>query len=84
MAGHIYDRVVATGYGRHLAAKRALGIHRAIASRLVAMIRRVGLRERFVFAEGDALNACLRGLLAGELAVLARAPDCRPLGAAGL
>jgi len=54
--------------GRGEDSKRvALGIHQAIASRLVAMIRRVGLEEPLVFTGGGALNPCLRRLLADEL-----------------
>nr|HID14011.1 3-hydroxyacyl-ACP dehydratase [Anaerolineae bacterium] len=53
----------------------ALGIHRAIASRLGAMVRRVGLRERFVFAGGVAHNPCLQRLLAEELGMPLTVPD---------
>jgi len=52
----------------------ALGVHRAIVSRLAAMVRRVGLSERFVFAGGVAHNPCLRQLLAEELGVPVTVP----------
>jgi predicted CoA-substrate-specific enzyme activase len=45
----------------------ALGIHRAITGRVSAMVRRVGVYERFVFAGGVAHNLCMRQLLAEEL-----------------
>ncbi len=53
----------------------ACGLHRAIAERTVASIRRVGLRERFVFAGGVAQNSCLRQLLAEALGVPVTVPD---------
>lgn len=53
----------------------ALGIHQAIASRISAMVQRVGLAERFVFAGGVARNPCLRQLLAEELGVMLTVPD---------
>jgi (R)-2-hydroxyacyl-CoA dehydratese activating ATPase len=45
----------------------ALGIHQAIVSRVSAMVRRVGLRPRFVFAGGVAYNPCMKQLLTKEL-----------------
>ncbi len=53
----------------------ALGIHQAIAARIGAMVRRVGLAERFVFAGGVAHNPCLRQLLADELGVTPTVPE---------
>ena len=53
----------------------ALGIHQAIVGRIGAMIRRVGLAERFVFAGGVARNPCLQQLLAEELGVKPTIPD---------
>lgn len=53
----------------------ALGVHQAIVSRISAMVRRVGLAERFVFAGGVALNPCIRQLLAEELEVVPTVPD---------
>ena len=55
--------------------KVALGIHQAIADRVAAMVRRVGVRERFVFAGGVALNPCLQQLLSGQLRVPLTVPD---------
>lgn len=53
----------------------ALGVHLAIVNRLGAMVRRVGLKERFVFAGGVAYNPCLQRLLAQELGVVPTVPD---------
>jgi predicted CoA-substrate-specific enzyme activase len=62
----------------------ALGIHRAIATRLAGMVRRVGPRERCVFAGGGALNPCLRQLLEGELGLPLSVPaDPQTVGALG-
>jgi len=62
----------------------ALGIHQAIASRLGAMVRRVGVQERFVFAGGVAHNPCLQRLLATELGVPLTVPDSpQTVGALG-
>ena len=62
----------------------AFGLHRAIAERTSAMIRRVGLRERFVFAGGVAQNPCLRQLFAQALGVPVTVPDNpQTLGALG-
>jgi predicted CoA-substrate-specific enzyme activase len=41
----------------------ARGLHEAIAARVVAMVRRVGLREPVVFAGGAARNVCLVEML---------------------
>lgn len=62
----------------------ALGIHRGVASRLAAMVRRVGYRSRFVFAGGGALNACLHRLLEEELGIsLTVADNPQLVGALG-
>lgn len=53
----------------------ALGIHNAIVGRLSAMVRRVGLGQRFLFAGGVAYNPCLRWLLAEELGMSLTVPD---------
>jgi len=53
----------------------ALGLHRAIVNRIGGMIRRVGVRERFVFAGGVAQNPCLRQLFAQELGLPLTVPD---------
>ena len=62
----------------------ALGLHEAIAGRIGALARRVGPRERVVFAGGGALNPCLRQLLGGKLSMELTVPD-RPqiVGALG-
>lgn len=54
----------------------ALGLHRAIVDRVGSMIRRVGVRERFVFAGGVALNRCLHSLFSEALAVPVSVPEC--------
>jgi activator of 2-hydroxyglutaryl-CoA dehydratase len=62
----------------------ALGIHQAIVSRLSALARRVGVQERFVFAGGVALSACMRRLLAEALGVPLTVPDSpQTVGALG-
>jgi predicted CoA-substrate-specific enzyme activase len=47
----------------------ALGLHEAIAARIINMVRRVGIKERVIFAGGAALNKCLQMLLAQKLGV---------------
>jgi (R)-2-hydroxyacyl-CoA dehydratese activating ATPase len=62
----------------------ALGIHRAITGRVSAMVRRVGVQERFVFAGGVAQNLCMRQLLTEELGVPLTVPDSpQTVGALG-
>jgi predicted CoA-substrate-specific enzyme activase len=53
----------------------ALGLHQAIVNRVGGMIRRVGTRERFVFAGGVAQNPCLQQLFATSLEVSLTVPD---------
>jgi len=53
----------------------ALGLHDAIATRIAGMVRRVGPRERVVFAGGGALNPCLRGLLGQKIGVELTVPE---------
>ncbi len=53
----------------------ALGLHQSIVGRTAAMVRRVGLRERLVFAGGVANNPCLRHLFAEALGVPVTVPD---------
>jgi len=65
--GRTYRQVVATGYGRHLAA--------ATLADEVGMVRRVGPRERVVFAGGGALNPCLRRLLGQKIGVELTVPE---------
>ena len=47
----------------------ALGIHKAIVSRSVALLRRVSPPQEVFFAGGVALNACMRLLIGQELDV---------------
>ncbi len=62
----------------------ALGLHEAIATRIVGMVRRTGFKERVVFAGGAALNRCLRKLLEEKLGVeLAVPPKPQVVGALG-
>ena len=53
----------------------ALALHEAIAVRITAMARRVGIKDRVVFAGGAALNPCLRKLLSEKLGVDITVPD---------
>ena len=62
----------------------ALGIHRAIATRAVSLLRRVPLHGRLLFAGGVAHNPCMRALLTAELGLeLLLAPDPQLVGALG-
>jgi len=62
----------------------ALALHEAIAVRMTAMARRVGIRERLVFAGGAALNPCLKKLLSEKLGVDIAVPDSpQTVGALG-
>ncbi|MFC2051664.1 acyl-CoA dehydratase activase [Chloroflexota bacterium] len=45
----------------------ALALHQAIATRISGMIRRVGIKEKVIFAGGVAQNECLRQLLSDKL-----------------
>lgn len=61
-----------------------LGIHQSIVSRVSAMVRRVGLRSRFIFAGGVALNPCMRKLISESLSIEVTVPDSpQTLGAFG-
>jgi len=53
----------------------ALALHDAIATRISTMARRVGIRERVVFAGGAALNKCLLKLVGEKLSVTLTVPD---------
>jgi (R)-2-hydroxyacyl-CoA dehydratese activating ATPase len=55
---------VARGHSR---AELALGIHRAIADRTAAMLRRLPLEDDVLFCGGGAHNACLRRLVGEQL-----------------
>ena len=62
----------------------ALGIHEAIVSRIGAMVRRIGLSPRFVFAGGVAFNPCMQQLLAKDLGVVVTVPQSpQTVGALG-
>jgi predicted CoA-substrate-specific enzyme activase len=62
----------------------ALGLHAAIVARVGALARRVGVRERVVFAGGGARNPCLEGLLSERLGFALAVPDePQVLGALG-
>ena len=50
-----------------LPADIALALHDAIATRIATMARRVGIKERAVFAGGAALNKCLNRLVGDKL-----------------
>ncbi len=47
----------------------ALALHDAISTRIVNMLRRIGTKEKVVFAGGGALNSCLRQQLEQKLGV---------------
>jgi predicted CoA-substrate-specific enzyme activase len=62
----------------------ALAVHEAIATRIVTMARRVGTKERIVFAGGAALNSCLRRLVGQKLSAnLAVPTEPQTVGALG-
>jgi predicted CoA-substrate-specific enzyme activase len=62
----------------------ALGLHHAIATRIATMVRRVGIKERAVFAGGAALNPCLYRLLVDNFGVgLTVPPEPQTVGAVG-
>jgi len=47
----------------------AMALHEAIAARIASMVRRIGPRERVVFAGGAALNKCLCRLVSEKLGI---------------
>ena len=53
----------------------AFGLHEAISSRIVNMVKRVGSRDRVVFAGGAALNRCLHHLLEKKLDIKVTVPS---------
>ena len=62
----------------------ALALHDAIAIRIAAMARRVGIKERVVFAGGAALNPCLKKMLSDKLGIEVAVPDSpQTVGALG-
>jgi (R)-2-hydroxyacyl-CoA dehydratese activating ATPase len=69
------------GAARH---EVALGIHKAIVSRSVALFRRVSAPQEVFFAGGVALNECVRALIGRELGVpVFVPPDPQIVGAFG-
>jgi predicted CoA-substrate-specific enzyme activase len=64
--------LIARGEDSH---RVALGLHQAIVDRVVGMVRRVGVQERFVFAGGVAQNPCLHELFTEALDVPITVPD---------
>ncbi len=62
----------------------ALALHEAIATRIAGMVRRIGPKERVVFAGGAALNKCLQQLLSKKLGIEVAVPhDPQIVGALG-
>ncbi len=53
----------------------ALALHETIAVRIATMVRRIGPRERIVFAGGAAINICLLKLISEKLNVSITVPD---------
>ncbi|MFH1381840.1 MAG: acyl-CoA dehydratase activase [Chloroflexota bacterium] len=62
----------------------ALAIHETIATRIAAMARRIGVREKVIFAGGAALNSCLRQLVGNKLGTELAVPEIpQTVGALG-
>ena len=62
----------------------ALALHEAIATRIVSMVRRTGIKEKVVFAGGASLNKCLSSLLKQKLGTELVIPDSpQTVGALG-
>jgi (R)-2-hydroxyacyl-CoA dehydratese activating ATPase len=53
----------------------ALGIHQSIVNRVTSMIRRIGIKERFVFAGGVARNRCMHDLLCADIGISLDIPE---------
>ena len=53
----------------------ALALHQAIATRIITMVRRIGVKEKVVFAGGASLNKCLSKLLSQQLETRLVIPD---------
>jgi predicted CoA-substrate-specific enzyme activase len=49
------------------AAAIAMALHQSVAARVAGMVRRVGVREKVIFAGGGSRNRCLQKLLAEKL-----------------
>ena len=62
----------------------ALALHEAVATRIAAMVRRMGPRQKVVFAGGAALNRCLCQLISEKLGMeVTVPPDPQIVGALG-
>ena len=62
----------------------ALGLHKAISTRIANMVKRVGLHERAVLAGGGALNRCLHHLLEDKSGIKLTVPPVpQTVGALG-
>jgi len=62
----------------------ALAVHEAVATRVATMARRVGLKDKIVFAGGASLNRCLDKLLGERLGTELTVPEAPQLvGALG-
>jgi predicted CoA-substrate-specific enzyme activase len=73
--------LIARGEDSH---RVALGLHQSIVDRIGGMIRRVGVKERFVFAGGVAQNPCLQKLFASALGIpVTVPPEPQIVGALG-
>jgi (R)-2-hydroxyacyl-CoA dehydratese activating ATPase len=53
----------------------AMALHEAIATRIVSMVRRTGIKAKVVFAGGASLNKCLSSLLKQKLGTEMVVPD---------
>ena len=62
----------------------AMALHEAIAARIVSMVRRIGPKDRVVFAGGAALNKCLWRLVSEKLGIeITVPPEPQMVGAIG-
>lgn len=62
----------------------ALGLHQSIVDRIGGMVRRVGVRDRLVFAGGVAQNLCLQQLFSQALGIPLTVPESpQTVGALG-
>ncbi len=62
----------------------AMALHEAIAARITSMVRRIGARDRVVFAGGAALNKCLCRLVSEKLDIeITVPPEPQIVGALG-
>ena len=53
----------------------ALALHRAVTKRIIGMVRRVGFKDRVVFAGGVARNRCIHRLLSDKLGTEITIPE---------